>query len=60
MMDYFMLFFTFSIYLSQMDLGTFINKSGCECLNESDDYHLPAALAKGPDYLESDCDDQVQ
>lgn len=55
-----MLFFTFSIYLSQMDLGTFINKSGCECLNESDDYHLPAALAKGPDYLESDCDDQVQ
>ena len=43
-----------------MDLGTFINKSGCECLNESDDYHLPAALAKGPDYLESDCDEQVQ
>lgn len=42
-----------------MDLGTFINKSGCECLNESDDYHLPAALAKGPDYLESDCDEQV-
>lgn len=42
-----------------MDLGTFINKSGCECLNESHDYHLPAALAKGPDYLESDCDEQV-
>ncbi|XP_020615546.1 thioredoxin-like protein 1 isoform X2 [Orbicella faveolata] len=42
-----------------MDLGTFINKSGCECLNESDDYHLPAALAKGPDYLESDCDEQL-
>lgn len=43
-----------------MDLGTFINKSGCECLNESDDYHLPAALVKGPGYLESDCDEQVQ
>ena len=42
-----------------MDLGTFITKSGCECLNESDDHHLPAALAKGPDYLESDCDEQV-
>lgn len=43
-----------------MDLGIFINKSGCECLNESDDHHLSAALAKGPDYLESDCDEQVQ
>ena len=43
----------------QMDLGLFIDKSGCECLNESDDHHLSAALAKGPDYLESDCDEQV-
>lgn len=43
----------------QMDLGIFINKSGCECLNESDDHHLSAALAKGPDFLESDCDEQV-
>ncbi|KAL9985743.1 hypothetical protein ACROYT_G008184 [Oculina patagonica] len=42
-----------------MDLGTFINKSGCECLNESDDHHLSAALAKGPDYMESDCDEQL-
>ena len=42
-----------------MDLGIFINKSGCECLNESDDHHLSAALAKGPDFLESDCDEQV-
>lgn len=42
-----------------MDLGTFIDKSGCECLNESDDHHLSAALAKGPDYLESDCDEQL-
>jgi len=57
----FLALFLFSFNnLSQMDLGTFINKSGCECLNESDDYHLPAALAKGPDYLESDCDEQVQ
>ncbi|XP_067037332.1 thioredoxin-like protein 1 [Acropora muricata] len=42
-----------------MDLGLFINKSGCECLNESDDHHFSAALAKGPDYLESDCDEQL-
>ena len=55
----FYIVFVFFQWLSQMDLGTFINKSGCECLNESDDYHLPAALAKGPDYLESDCDEQV-
>lgn len=42
-----------------MDLGLFVEKSGCECLNESDDHHLSAALAKGPDYLESDCDEQL-
>lgn len=42
-----------------MDLGIFINKSGCESLNESDDHHLAAALAKGPDFLESDCDEQL-
>ncbi|KAJ7393800.1 Thioredoxin-like protein 1 [Desmophyllum pertusum] len=42
-----------------MDLGIFISKNGCECLNESDDHHLSAALAKGPDYLESDCDEQL-
>ena len=44
----------------QMDLGIFINKSGCECLNESDDHHLSEALTKGPGCLESDCDEQVQ
>ena len=43
-----------------MDLGIFINKSGCECLNESDGHHLSEALAKGPGYLESDCDEQVR
>lgn len=43
-----------------MDLGIFINKSGCECLNESDDHHLSEALTKGPGCLESDCDEQVQ
>ena len=42
-----------------MDLATHINKSGCECLNESDDHHLGDALTKGPGYLESDCDEQV-
>ncbi|KAM7446377.1 Thioredoxin-like protein 1 [Porites harrisoni] len=42
-----------------MDLGIFINKSGCECLNESDDHHLSEALTKGPGCLESDCDEQL-
>lgn len=59
LLDMFEVLIILSILILQMDLGIFINKGGCESLNESDDHHLAAALAKGPDFLESDCDEQV-
>ena len=43
----------------QMDLSTFFNKSGCECLNEADDHPLAHCLTTKGGYLESDCDEQV-
>lgn len=43
----------------QMDLMPFVNKAGCECLNESDDCGFDNCLIKNPSYLESDCDEQV-
>lgn len=43
----------------QMDLMPFVNKAGCECLNESDDCGFDNCLNKEPSYLESDCDEQV-
>ncbi|CAK1599469.1 unnamed protein product [Parnassius mnemosyne] len=43
----------------QMDLATFITKSECECLNESDDHPLAHALNSGGGYLASDCDEQL-
>ncbi|XP_057321385.1 thioredoxin-like protein 1 [Microplitis mediator] len=43
-----------------MDLSTYIIKSQCECLNESDDHNLEHGLtAEGSGYLESDCDEQL-
>ena len=42
-----------------MDLSSFINKSECECLNESDDHPLTHALTTKGGFLESDCDEQV-
>lgn len=42
-----------------MDLSTFINKSGCECLNESDEHPLAHCLTAKGGYLESDCDEQL-
>lgn len=42
-----------------MDLMPFVNKSGCECLNESDDCGFDNCLVKDSSYLESDCDEQV-
>lgn len=41
-----------------MDLTTFIEKSGSECLNESDDHPLGHCLTSGG-YLQSDCDEQL-
>lgn len=43
----------------QMDLMPFINKAGCECLNESDEHGFDNCLRKDLTFLESDCDEQV-
>ncbi|XP_076438846.1 thioredoxin-like protein 1 [Babylonia areolata] len=42
-----------------MDLSSFINKSECECLNESDDHPMAHALTTKGGFLESDCDEQL-
>nr|AVD96635.1 thioredoxin-like protein 1 [Hippocampus abdominalis] len=42
-----------------MDLMPFVNKAGCECLNESDDCGFDNCLLKDSSYLESDCDEQL-
>lgn len=42
-----------------MDLGTFIVKSECECLNEADDHPMVHCLTSGAGYLASDCDEQL-
>lgn len=42
-----------------MDLMPFVNKAGCECLNESDDCGFDNCLIKDSSYLESDCDEQI-
>jgi len=42
-----------------MDLNTFINKAGSECLNESDDHTFEHALSSKGGFLESDCDEQI-
>lgn len=47
-------------YGPHVELTTFITKSGCECLNESDDHPLAHALDSNKQtYLESDCDEQL-
>lgn len=49
-----------SPYAPHVDLSPFIMKSGCECLNESDDHPLSHCLdASKQTYLESDCDEQL-
>ncbi|KAG7265063.1 hypothetical protein CRUP_024303 [Coryphaenoides rupestris] len=42
-----------------MDLMPFVSKTGCECLNESDDCGFDNCLTKDDSYLESDCDEQL-
>uniref|UniRef100_A0A3B4BD42 PITH domain-containing protein n=1 Tax=Periophthalmus magnuspinnatus TaxID=409849 RepID=A0A3B4BD42_9GOBI len=42
-----------------MDLMPFVNKAGCECLNESDESGFDNCLTKDASFLESDCDEQV-
>lgn len=47
-------------YGPHVDLSSFITKSGCECLNESDDHPLAHCLDNNKQtYLESDCDEQL-
>lgn len=48
-----------TVFSFQMDLMPFINKAGCECLNESDEHGFENCLRKDSTYLESDCDEQV-
>ena len=43
----------------QMDLLFLLESKKCECLNQDDDHPLKNALRPGPEYLESDCDEQV-
>ena len=43
----------------QMELSFLLESRGCECLNEDDDHPFKNALQPGPEYLESDCDEQV-
>ena len=44
----------------QMELNSFLTKSQCECLNESDDHAYGHCLQDGVGgYLESDCDEQL-
>lgn len=47
------------VYL-QIDLISMINKTDCECLNESDDHPFTQALSSSGGYLESDTDEQVR
>ena len=42
-----------------MDLTSFVDKRGSECLNESDDHPYAHCLTPGGGYLESDCDEQL-
>ncbi|XP_033112016.1 thioredoxin-like protein 1 isoform X2 [Anneissia japonica] len=43
-----------------MDLSSFFSKSGCVCLNQSDETDLENCLRLGDGtYLESDCDEQL-
>uniref|UniRef100_A0A8C5YWL4 Thioredoxin like 1 n=1 Tax=Marmota marmota marmota TaxID=9994 RepID=A0A8C5YWL4_MARMA len=49
----------FDFNFFQMDLMPFINKAGCECLNESDEHGFDNCLRKDMTFLESDCDEQL-
>jgi thioredoxin len=48
-----------SVVKGHMDLVTFYDKNGCECLNETNEHPLSAALSSKDGYLESDCDEQL-
>lgn len=41
------------------DLVNFLNSTGCNCLNESDEHNFKNVFKKDENYLESDCDEQL-
>ena len=47
------------LWLLQVDLAHFLQKSDCECLNEEDEHPLEHALTVKGGFLQSDCDEQV-
>jgi len=42
-----------------IELNSFIDKSHCECLNESDDHPYVHCLTPAGGFLQSDCDEQI-
>ena len=41
------------------DLVNFLNSTGCNCLNESDEHNFKNVFKNDENYLESDCDEQL-
>ena len=46
-------------FLLQHILNTFVDKTKSECLNEADDHPFTEVLVAGPQFLQSDCDEQL-
>jgi thioredoxin len=42
-----------------IELNTFVSKQGTECLNEDDEHPYINCLYTGPEFLQSDCDEQL-
>jgi len=42
-----------------IELNTFVSKQGTECLNEDDEHPYTDCLVAGPEFLQSDCDEQL-
>ena len=52
--------YTFPLPHLQIDLSFLLDRErGCECLNDDNDHPYTNALHSGPEYLESDGDEQV-
>ena len=43
-----------------MNLLHFIKRDECECLNGDDDCHVLSILTKGPEFVESEVDEEVR
>merc|ERR1712032_670800 len=42
-----------------IELNTFVSAQGTECLNEDDEHPYSGCLHAGPEFLQSDCDEQL-